>query len=299
MSREKVLRREFLASLGLLGGGSLLLGCQRLGGEVPSSLAEETTNRPSGASTSAPPQQKKGNPGSDQMALWKWHPLDPEEVGKKAYALYPEGSCTYSTAGGPLAVLAERFGEPYSSFPMHVLRFGSVGIGGLGSVCGVISGGALLISLFVGEKDQKVRNSLIRELAFWYESTELPIFRPEKPEWAPEVEPSRSDSILCHISVLRWTQASGKDAYCIEKRERCRRVSCDGAMKTVEILNRHFAGQSILGEAPPETQTCISCHSEKQLRDIRGAMRCQTCHTALSEKHPKFEPLQPLKVPNP
>ncbi|HPP52595.1 MAG TPA: C-GCAxxG-C-C family protein, partial [Thermoguttaceae bacterium] len=77
---------------------------------------------------------------------------------------------------------------------------------GLGTVCGVVSGGAMLISLFVGEKDPTVRDSLIRELAFWYENAELPIFRPEKPEWAETVETCRADSMLCHISAFRWTQ---------------------------------------------------------------------------------------------
>ncbi|HOM18596.1 MAG TPA: C-GCAxxG-C-C family protein [Thermoguttaceae bacterium] len=160
----------------------------------------------------------------------------------------------------------------------------------MGTVCGVVSGGAMLISLFVGEKDPTVRDSLIRELAFWYENAELPIFRPEKPEWAETVETCRADSMLCHISAFRWTQASGRDAYTQEKKERCRRLSCDGAMKTVEILNRHFAGQPCPGQIPPETQTCLECHGKKQLRDIRGAMRCSTCHSQLSEKHPKFEP---------
>jgi len=41
-------------------------------------------------------------------------------VGKKAYELYPDGSCTYSVVGGVMLVLAERFGEPYRSFPLHM-----------------------------------------------------------------------------------------------------------------------------------------------------------------------------------
>jgi hypothetical protein len=291
---ETLLRRDFLAGLGMLGGGSLLLGCGMPIGQTASQAEEPSEKKPE-EKLPGPKEKAEKTP----IVSWPWHPLDPQEAAQKAYDIYPDGSCTYAVMGGVILLLAERFGQPYRSFPLHMARFGREGIAGLGSVCGVLSGGAALVSLFIGEKDPTVRDALIRELAFWYESTELPIFRPAKPQWADNVATCRADSVLCHISALRWTQASGRDAYSQEKKERCRRISADGAWKTVELLNRHFAGQTCLGQTPKDTQTCLECHGKKQLRDIRGEMRCSTCHPRLSEKHPKLEPPAILKPPSP
>ena len=53
---------------------------------------------------------------------WEYDQLDPSKTAELAYKLYPEGSCMYAVFKGVLSQLADKFGEPYASFPFHMMR---------------------------------------------------------------------------------------------------------------------------------------------------------------------------------
>jgi hypothetical protein len=166
-----------------------------------------------------------------------------------------------------------------------MMRYGDGGIGHWGSLCGVINGGAALIGLFQSEKDNRRREQLIRELCVWYETTLLPKYEPVEPKWADEVEPSVANSVLCHVSVAKWCESSGCGAFSMEKKERCRRLAADGAIKVTEMFNRQLAGDRGSIELTPEVKSCVECHGKKGQADALVQMNCTTCHQ-FEKKHP-------------
>jgi len=166
------------------------------------------------------------------------------------------------------------------------MRYGNGGLGGWGSLCGVVNGGCALIGLFHREKPKETRENLIAELCTWYESTPLPRYQPSEPQWAKEAGASVAGSILCHVSTTKWSKTTGFEIFSMEKKERCRRVTADGAMKVVEILNRQEekpAGS--WAKLAPDVQACVDCHGPKELGDSMGKMNCGACH-AFDKKHP-------------
>jgi hypothetical protein len=276
---NKLNRRDVLASLGALGGSALLAGC---GGRLESASPDP------GGSPDRPAEQP-GRPADAPSAAsppsWKYARLDPDEIAERAYRIYPDGSCMYGIVGAVIGALADRFGEPFRSFPVEMTRYGTVGMGGWGSLCGVVNGGGALIGLFYSEKDKTRREQLIAELCAWYESTALPVFKPVEPGWADEVEAVVPDSLLCHVSSARWCKATGCESHSAERRERCRRMTADGAAKVVEILNRAADGAGEFARVSPDVRACVECHGERELADSKGLMRCQTCHD-LPDPHP-------------
>ena len=61
-----------------------------------------------------------------------------------------------------ISALAQTRGEPYLSFPLHMMRYGEGGVGLWGSLCGTVNGGAAILGLLVPEKAS--REQLIAEL---------------------------------------------------------------------------------------------------------------------------------------
>ena len=88
---------------------------------------------------------------------WKYVRLDPAATGELAYNSYSEGSCMYATVKSIAYQLAEKVGEPYSSFPFHMFKYGHGGVGGYGSVCGTLNGAAAVIGLLISEKSVQDR----------------------------------------------------------------------------------------------------------------------------------------------
>ena len=171
---------------------------------------------------------------------WQYSLLNPKHSAQIAYEEYSNGSCMYATFTSIITQLAEKLGEPYASFPVHMMKYGHGGIAGFGSVCGTINGAAAVIGLFVSDKKQ--RDSLVTGLFRWYERTEFPIFTPEKAILDSEIPVSVSDSVLCHASLTNWAKASGHQIHDKERKERCRRLSADIAAQTTIILNEFFSG---------------------------------------------------------
>ena len=71
-------------------------------------------------------------------------------------------------------------------FPFWLAQYGRGGLGGQGSLCGVVNGACAALSLFVSEKS--ALDAMIAELCGYYETAQLPLF-------APQAEESEFDSM--------------------------------------------------------------------------------------------------------
>ena len=267
---DKVNRRRLLASLGTLSGSALLAGvgtCLQMDGTLQA-------------------DDLRSIGGSETGPRWDYVKLDPAQVGETAYRIYSEGGCMYAVVGSVIGALAELKGEPFRSFPLGMMRYGAGGVGHWGSVCGIVNGASSLIGLFHSEVSKESREAMIAEFCLWYETTALPAYKPEKPHLAADIDASVAGSVLCHISTIKWCEASAYDAYSAEKKERCMRFTADGAMKVVEILNRKADDAACeFASLTADVKSCVDCHGKKELADATGKMSCNACHQ-FEKKHP-------------
>lgn len=250
-------RRHLLGSAGLMTGAGLLLA----GGAGPLLSKEE---------------DKETRPA------WTYHRLEPAAVADEAAQLYRNGGCMYGVFTSIVGALGRAIGEPFRSFPCHMMQYGEGGTGGYGSLCGALNGGAAVIGLF--DRDKKRREQLISELCAWYETAALPVYRPAPPD-AIDVPKSEAKSVLCHVSVSRWCKVSARKANSKERKERCSRLTADVAAQTVELLNRSLLPSLTFASLSAETTSCLSCHGKQELDDTKGKMDCQACHQ-FTKKHP-------------
>ncbi len=216
---------------------------------------------------------------------WNYVQLDPDEVADRAYRMYPDGSCMYAVVGSIVTALADKMGEPFRSFPLHMMRYGASGVGSWGSLCGAVNGGCAAIGLIHGEKDREAREALITEYGVWYETTRLPRYQPAEGQETETSQASAAGSLLCHVSVEQWCTANNSDPYSAQRKERCRRLSADGARKVVQLLNADLAGEWIEGELTPEVFACVDCHGKGKESSVMARMNCGTCHQ-FEGKHP-------------
>lgn len=257
-----VTRRQMLATIGVT-AGACSLSCSR-------------------------ESQSKSHTGKDNKpaSAWKYSMLSAEDTAQQAYADTDKGHCMYGVFAPVMQQLGEKYGEPYSSFPVEMMTYGAGGTGGWGTLCGALNGGSALIGLFV--RDETQQKQLISELFKWYETAELPAFQPAKPVVKMAMPVSVSNSVLCHVSTTKWCKVSGKKAFGKERKERCRRLTADVAGKTVSLLNAHFAALPVTSPAtPPKSTGCAACHTAKDstIQNSRGKMSCTPCHT-MGDKHP-------------
>lgn len=209
---------------------------------------------------------------------WNYVPLDPEVTAQLAYDYYSEGSCMYGTIKSVVSQLAQTYGEPYASFPIHMFKYGHGGVGGYGSVCGAINGAAALIGLLIAEKS--VQDRMITDMFQWYEKESFPAFRPVKPALDYVPAPSVSNSILCHASNTNWCKATGFKVASAERKERCRRLTADVAGKITASLNDAVANVYVTGMHGNEAaNTCVTCHGDEgKLKNTAVKMSCNSCH---------------------
>ena len=73
-----------------------------------------------------------------------------------------------------MKALAEKIGEPWSSFPAEIMVYGSGGGAGWGATCGAVNGASALISLVLPQARISV---LASELYGWYTQTKFPSTR--------------------------------------------------------------------------------------------------------------------------
>jgi hypothetical protein len=270
MNMATASRRDVLASLGLLAGSALASGCGQPNFLEPVASGDE-------------PNPDDSPPASRQC--WTYTKLDAAAVAETAYRIYPDGGCMYAVVGSVISTLAEEVGEPFRSFPIAMMRYGDGGIGHWGSLCGIINGGAALIGLFQSEKAKEVRESQITELCVWYETSSLPKYEPAEPQWADEAKPSIAGSVLCHVSMSRWCEVSGCGVFSMDRKERCRRLATDGAVKVVDILNRRLSGESEFRKTTRQVRACTECHGPQEQADAMVQMNCATCHQ-FEDEHP-------------
>ena len=238
---SNISRRRLLGTVGLGTVGGLLAGSQ---------VASETAFGKSNI----------------EDVNWRYVPLAPESVAAEAYRIMLGNGCMY---GAFMAIFEtwQKVAGVKVVFPAHMMRYGERGVGGWGTVCGTLNGGAAAIGLFVQEK--RLRQALIGELFSWYENTSLPVFQPKG---SPAIAPSKAESVLCHISVFKWQEKIDEKSYNDELREeRCRRLTADVAAKTVEILNKHQ--QEFTANANPPKQAAKPPTSK-----VFGKMKCCICH---------------------
>jgi hypothetical protein len=265
---QPIRRRNMLISFGALGGAAFLAG------RVTNSMGQ-AQQIPEGTNEFVKP--------------WTYLKLDPKKVGDISYRIYPQGGCMYASVGSVMIALSDIAGEPYRSFPYQMMRYGEGGVGNWGSLCGAMNGAAALIGIFHGEQAKEQREAMIQEVFTWYETALLPQYQPPQSDSMVEVKPSISGSILCHLSVGSWRKASGQKAFGPLKSERCRRLTSDGVMKVVEILNHGLDRSASLMPLRAEVQSCVTCHGQKGQGDVLAKMECTSCHSDLSQPHPKLK----------
>ena len=209
---------------------------------------------------------------------WKYVSLDPMKTAKLAYDEYPNGSCMYGVFKSVISQLAEKVGEPFASFPTHMMTYGHGGVNGSGTICGALNGAAALIGLLVDGKP--AQDALAAELFQRYENTPLPEYRPETPILDFDPPKSVAKSVLCHASTTRWGKKTGFTISSKERKERCRRLTADIAAQTVTILNNFHTNAFVANTHSNESlRTCMTCHgSDGKLADTSAKMNCTSCH---------------------
>jgi hypothetical protein len=238
-------------------------------------------------SSCAPAERKstQSETGRD-MVPWPYHELDPETTAERAYHYHYDGHCMYGVFKGIVWQLAERYGEPYRSFPCSMMTYGAGGVASWGSLCGALNGAAAVIALFASAREQQV--SLTSQVFLWYEQAELPVYVPVRPRLDMPMPGSVARSVLCHPSVALWSKASGYPVAGKEHMERCARLTADTARRTVIVLNESVSGQAARSViADPQVGRCNACHGrDGEQKDVLGRMACGSCHTSLSDRHP-------------
>ena len=216
----------------------------------------------------------------DQTAetTWKYVPLEPAISAQLAYGFYNEGSCMYSTVKSVISQLSEKIGEPFTSFPTHLFKYGHGGVGGYGSVCGTLNGAAALIGLLVSDKN--IQNKMIADIFRWYEQEPLPSFSPQNAKYEYTPAKSISNSVLCHASNTNWCKAAGFKVDSKERKERCSRMTGDVASKVTTALNDLYNNEYISDTVSnDDVSTCLACHgSEGKVNNASVQMNCTSCH---------------------
>jgi hypothetical protein len=213
---------------------------------------------------------------------WKYSTLNVNAVKQRAYNGYFKAGCMYGVFEAIAGSAAEALGKPYTDFPFMLSSYGGGGVASYGSLCGTCNGAAMAISLF---HQGDLRTKLIQDVFSWYETSKLPSYIPETPVRVRKdfvMASSRPDSVLCHVSITRWTKASELASFSPERTERCARLVADVAGYAAGILNQaqtQYAPKVLLSEV---ASGCLECHAQgKQAPnepEVVSRMSCTTCH---------------------
>ena len=179
----------------------------------------------------------------------------------------------------------------YNTFPFTIMEMFKGGFGDWGTICGALAGAGAAFSVFFGRKESK---PMVNELFRWYEATAFPIYNPGEAAqgFKGDLPTSVANSVLCHVSVSRWSYETKIPANSKQRSERCGRITADVAKKAIEILNAKLeAGKDWKGAlAKQESVTqCGACHSKGKMSDIvKGNMDCTPCHSGNEHLGNKF-----------
>lgn len=245
------------------------LGAACAGGAAFSNAAFAAANLPTG--------------NTKNMPVWSWRELSPEKTAELAYTHYPNGGCAYGMTAAVVGQLADLHGQPYDTFPIAMMRYGHSGAGGWGTLCGAANGAAAMCGLFVA--DAKDRDAMISQLFEWYQSTSLPIYEPADNKF-PDMPASKSQSVLCHVSLANWCFKADQAVDSPMRTDRCRRLTADLAAHLVTLLNEYKPSTPIQFEHSTATAGCLECHNKKDPEHgVSSQMSCTPCHD-LPAKHP-------------
>ena len=188
------------------------------------------------------------------------------QYGKEAY--YGNG-CGFASAFALVRALKEALGNGtiWDNLPVEMLKYGSNGAVGWGTLCGALNGSLAIITLACPDW-----SLLGNELMGWYTVTPLPTAI-----WTPPIQ-TVSGSPLCHVSVSVWSKAAGNAVNSPEKIERASMITGDTVAKAAELLNEYARTGSIepVFEIPGEYANCVSCHN--MCKNQVGKMNCVSCH---------------------
>ena len=221
--------------------------------------------------------------------------LDVEAVRIKAHDLFcTEGKgCSYAAFEGIIALLREQLPSTFPNFPGEIMYYGHGGVAGWGTICGAINGAAAAISLVC---DKATSDALINELCGWYTLEQLPSSISNTYATDGTFTATKSDesltqnacgSVLCHVSVSKWCDASGIGVADAKRKERCARVSGDVAAKAAELLNAHYGAGFTADYVPPESiASCMACHSsDGPKKNVASKSECVQCHGDYETAH--------------
>jgi hypothetical protein len=236
-----------------------------------------------GSAAGARPRALSSGAAAVPVFPWPYREVDPAAVSSRAYQGFDRGGCMFGVFEGIAASVAEKLGEPYTTFPFALSSYGGGGVSSWGSLCGTCNGAAMAIGLFHAGQE---RTMLTQQLFAWYEASTLPRYVPaasSRVKKGFEMPASRPDSVLCHVSISRWTGVSGLAAYSPERLERCARLVADVAGFTTELLNTSARKQAFAGARLSEVAAgCLGCHAQgKQAPgepETVSRMACTTCH---------------------
>ena len=221
---------------------------------------------------------------------WPYKRLNPELAAERGYTGYYKGACCYGAFDAIISQLREEVGFPYTVMPSELMIFGEGGVAGTASLCGALLGASAAIFLVAGGLKSEQREAafpLIRELFTWYEQEALPNYRPKNPKF--EIKTSVARSPLCHVSVTRWSKATGLKSFSKERSDRCGWLTASVAKYTTEMLNAKLLDASFkpAHALPAEVKACRGCHDKGgAVEDSRGLMDCGGCHFTGKVKHP-------------
>lgn len=217
---------------------------------------------------------------------WPYDKVDPELAAERAYERYYQGGCMYGGFEGVVGELKASVGAPYTAFPSVMMKYGGGGVAGWGSLCGALNGAAAAISL---TSDPAVRNKIISELYAWYSMEALPTYKPKSPKF-DSIQTSVAGSQLCHVSVTKWSNATGIATGDPQRAERCAWLTASVAKYTAELLNQQMDGTfALVHPVPAEVQSCLSCHGpEASVGNvhIKSQSDCIACHATVETDHP-------------
>lgn len=212
--------------------------------------------------------------------------LDIEVVRNYGHQAFWSGKgCSYGAFYALVRALADKMGEPYSSFPSEIMIYGHGGGSGWGGTCGAANGAAALISLVLLKARSDV---LVSELFGWYTQVKFPsdisndravnhTFTENKYDKA--LLQTISGSMLCHTSNANWVKAAGFKNSSTERKERCARLTGDCAAYAAKILNDELAGNfTPLYAAPSTVAACMTCHGASMTDTVAAKMECTQCH---------------------
>lgn len=181
----------------------------------------------------------------------------------------------YGAFAAIIGALQQKAGFPFTQIPVEMTKYGGGGVAGWGTVCGTLNGSAAAINLVTADYTK-----IINELMGWYTTTAFPMYQPATPK-ANITTTSVAGSPLCHVSVSKWSTASGIKEDSTDRKERCGRLTADVASKAVELLNQYSANSFAASFTPAASVAqCGSCHLKGGTIDNSvGSMDCVQCHT--------------------